>query len=532
MAFKYKPYKNKYSQESKILDELHSEKISNFITINIEIDKLKKKIFLLNNKLLDKNINYTEFELNDIKKNINKYENKILNIQNSNDELEYYEKTKDVLIQYYNENTGKDNDIPNEIYVNNDMNIQNINNYDNNLIKTYYNKNNATNYILNKNNISYNLTNFNNNNDDNIIDNNDTDNYDNVNDDNVNDDNVNDDNVNDDNVNDDNVNDDNVDVDNNDYDTTNLNAEDDIMIRFNLLNKITNKEKKYKNQMKKKCKTNEKKSILSFLSVDNSGNKIKQESITQIIHEKGTLKDIYLSLTDSYYLCNKIKLSPIKNCKNCNNELTLMQSEGYFVCQNCREAEYVIIESEVPSHKDSMNEKPKYPYNPINHLIEKLNQYQAKQTTIIPIQIYELVKNELKKRMISIDDVSPELIQKILKKYRKDIYYEHHFLIFSYITGTPPPSLTREEEEDIKKMFKMTEKPFKIFKPESRENYLNYSYVLNKLFLIKAELDNNSKMAINAKYFKLLKSRDKLRIQDSIWKPICKYLEWPFYPSF
>jgi hypothetical protein len=179
-----------------------------------------------------------------------------------------------------------------------------------------------------------------------------------------------------------------------------------------------------------------------------------------------------------------------------------------------------------------MNEKPKYPYNPINHLIEKLNQYQAKQTTVIKPKIYDIIKAELKKRIIDIDDVTPELIQDILKKYKKNMYYEHHYLIFSHITNTPPPSITRDEEDDIKKMFRMTEKPFKIFKPDWRDNNLNYSYVLNKLFLIKAELDNNQKMAINARYFKLLKSRDKLKMQDIIWKSICKYNNWPFHSSF
>ncbi len=265
--------------------------------------------------------------------------------------------------------------------------------------------------------------------------------------------------------------------------------------------------------------------------MDPSGN-TNTESIKQVIHEKGTLKDQYLCLTDSSYVCDKVKLSPIKQCKNCSSELTLMQSEGYFVCQNCSQAEYVIIESEIPSHKDAMNEKPKYPYNPINHLIEKLNQFQAKQTTIIPSNIYDIVRNEMKKRLIHVDDITPDIILKILKKYRKDMYYEHHFLIFSYITDTPPPSLSRDEEEDIKKMFRLNEIAYKLYKPDNRDNNQNYSYVLNKLFLIKAELNNNPKMANNAKYFKLLKSRDKLKIHDAIWKKICKYNNWPFHSSF
>jgi hypothetical protein len=39
------------------------------------------------------------------------------------------------------------------------------------------------------------------------------------------------------------------------------------------------------------------------------------------------------------------------------------------------------------------------------------------------------------------------------------------------------------------------------------------------------------RMKNNAKYFGLLKSRDKLRTQDLIWKNICKDLDWPYHPS-
>lgn len=441
MAFKQKPCKIKFTQELKTLDEIYTETIQKFDNVNNDILTIKKKILRLKNKI--KNIDDTT-KLNEINNNINKLENQIYNLENSNDELEYFAKTKDILIQYY-ENRIKEEIIPDEI----DVQIDEIT-------------------------FSQNTE--------------------------------------------------NVDSDK---------PKDDILDRFDRLNEISKRDAKIKNQIKKRriVKQPEKTSILSLLATDSSGNK-SSEPIQQMIHEKGTLKDQYLRLTDASYMCDKVKLPLIRTCKSCSNEMILIQSEGYFICQNCSEAEYVIIESEVPSHKDSMNEKPKYPYNPINHLIEKLNQYQAKQTTVIKPKIYEIIKIELKKRMIEIDDVTPELIQDILKKYRKNMYYEHHYLIFSHITNTPPPSITRDEEDDIKKMFKMTEKPFKLFKPDSRDNYLNYSYVLNKLFLIKAETDNNPKMLINAKYFKLLKSRDKLKMQDAIWKKICSYNQWPFHSSF
>jgi hypothetical protein len=36
----------------------------------------------------------------------------------------------------------------------------------------------------------------------------------------------------------------------------------------------------------------------------------------------------------------------------------------------------------------------------------------------------------------------------------------------------------------------------------------------------------------HAKYFNLLKSKEKLREQDFIWKKICTDMQWKFHSSF
>ena len=57
-----------------------------------------------------------------------------------------------------------------------------------------------------------------------------------------------------------------------------------------------------------------------------------------------------------------------------------------------------------------------------------------------------------------------------------------------------------------------------------KNNFTSYSYVINKCLniLVKPQY---------AKYFHLLKSKDKLYQADIIWKKICLDLKWPFYPS-
>lgn len=450
-VFKSKPTKVKVVNERGTLDEIHRDTIDGFNEGRKLFEQNKQKIYLLKEKLKTINLSNENYDkINSIRNKIKNLENENINLDILNDELNYFVKNSDILLNYYKDDSKIDD-------------IDEISDSEDN------------NQILNEDS-------------------------------------------------------------------------DDFLDKLNSFDKNIQKEVKQSKQSKQKRRKNKEeeihcKSILSFLSgaqpnIDEK-NLHNAELQPSIIIEKGTLKNQYLMLNDPIFSCKKTKLSPIKICQLCSIEKTLIQSEGIYVCQKCGNFEYVIIESEIPSHKDSMNEKPKYPYKTINHLIERLNQFQGKQTTIIPQDIYTLIDVELKKMLIEKEDVNPIIIKKILKKYRLNIYYEHCYLIFSNVTGTPPPSLTRDEEEKVKNMFKAAEKSFKKYKPENRSNCLNYSYTLHKLFLIvadfgkqKGDLDSYNRMLNIAKYFGLLKSRDKLKMQDLIWRKICIDLGWPYHPSF
>jgi len=115
-------------------------------------------------------------------------------------------------------------------------------------------------------------------------------------------------------------------------------------------------------------------------------------------------------------------------------------------------------------------------------------------------------------------------MKEILKKLKLQEYYEHIIHIITKISGKHPPNLSRETEEEIKQMFKDIQEPFAKYCPKDRTNFLSYSYVLHKFFQL---LQMNEFLS----YFPLLKSREKLRTQDKIWKLICNDLGWEFIPS-
>ena len=214
-----------------------------------------------------------------------------------------------------------------------------------------------------------------------------------------------------------------------------------------------------------------------------------------------------------------------EHCVSCNVAREEISSEGILVCPKCGSEEYALVVSDFPSFRDPPKERNNYAYKKINHLNEILNQFQAKESTIIPEDVMNEVILELRKRRITnVADLSEEDIRQILKKLGRSKYYEHRTHILSRLNGNPPPTITPEIEEKIRAMFQEIQAPFLLYCPDDRTNFLSYSYILYKFFEL-LELDEYKV------YFPLLKSRDRLIAHDIIWKRICSYLSWEYIPS-
>ena len=214
-----------------------------------------------------------------------------------------------------------------------------------------------------------------------------------------------------------------------------------------------------------------------------------------------------------------------EHCEICNVAREENSEEGILVCPQCGSEEYMMVVSDFPSFRDPPKERNNYAYKKINHLNEILNQFQAKESTIIPDEVMNEVVCEVKKRRImNIAELTEKDIREILKKINRSKYYEHATHILSRLNGNPPPTITPEIEEKIRAMFQEIQAPFLLYCPDDRTNFLSYSYILYKFFEL-LELDEYKI------YFPLLKSRDRLISHDIIWKKICDYLKWEFISS-
>jgi ribosomal protein S27AE len=269
----------------------------------------------------------------------------------------------------------------------------------------------------------------------------------------------------------------------------------------------------------KKDDKKEKKTILHFFEKNNDNNETlnKSDNYDNIINN-------YMSNINDEYI-NNIDLNDINICKNCNNKLIMSFISSEIVCDKCGFTEKICANLDGNSYKDPIRESTYFVYKRINHFNEHLSTFQAKETTDIPSHIYESIIKFLKKdKNFNIDNINHKIIKNALKTLKFNKYYEHIPHIINMITGKKTPILTRENEEQLRIMFKDIQTPFHNNCPSDRKNFLSYNYVLHK-FCELLELDH---LLI---HFPLLKSREKLREQDKIWKNICKDLKWEYIPS-
>jgi DNA-directed RNA polymerase subunit RPC12/RpoP len=249
---------------------------------------------------------------------------------------------------------------------------------------------------------------------------------------------------------------------------------------------------------------------------DNKGDTLRRDA----------LLDQYLQRMDPLY--NRPSMHALNDtsfvCDACGEDMKISVNDATVSCPECGFHKLILMDSDKPSYKDPPREVSYYAYKRINHFNEWLAQFQAKESTEIPEEVFENIQGQIKKERIQPSSLNRSKIREILKKLKYNSYYEHVPHILSRLNGHTAPVMDRETEEKLRYLFKEIQPSFQKHCPADRSNFLSYSYVLYKLCEL-LELDDFLHC------FPLLKNRDKLYAQDKIWEKICKDLQWEFIRS-
>lgn len=350
--FKFKPDKIKYLSTIDTLDSSHKKIINGINKKRDDVPKKEKKLLKLKNDL--KNLDLKNSDLEDyinvrtkLVDEINLLTEEIEKIDNYEDELEYYEKTHEILFNYYDiidghkvvstdninnnsiNNINSQFDFPiSDIEINSDFKpVSNLNSDLHSDIEITKN----TNQYINNNQVKK----------------------------------------------------DDWDLDG--IEIFKKNAEPSKLDILNQMSKLKRKEKKTTKKRVKNVETlikDNNNNIFDYLEGKNNtndqNNKIYIENtiinnVTNLPKEnpkydRASLFEDYKILLDGYPTQKKIN----KPCLNCGPQINkaLIYSEGIYVCLICGDVEKCIVENEVSNYKDPMIEKPTFPYKRKNHFCE------------------------------------------------------------------------------------------------------------------------------------------------------------------
>jgi hypothetical protein len=264
---------------------------------------------------------------------------------------------------------------------------------------------------------------------------------------------------------------------------------------------------------------------------DMSGSKLPTNSFNNTHLNGGdtlrrdALLDQYLQRMDPLYNRPSIHSNDSSfTCDACGEDMKVSVNDATVSCPECGYHKLILMDSDKPSYKDPPREVSYYAYKRINHFNEWLAQFQAKESTEIPEEVFDTIQAQIAKERILPSSLNRSKIREILKKLKFNSYYEHVPHILSRLNGHTAPVMDRETEEKLRYLFKEIQPSFQKHCPADRSNFLSYSYVLYKLCEL-LELDGFLHC------FPLLKNRDKLYAQDKIWEKICKDLQWEFIRS-
>lgn len=259
------------------------------------------------------------------------------------------------------------------------------------------------------------------------------------------------------------------------------------------------------------------------------------------VGDRGTIRDAFItdvarvyvdSVTEVADAVNALELgivrkkhSEMEACDECNGYR--LSHSGHEVCDNCGHLIARGDESISAVPFGVVIEAKKYPYRRQHHFREWLCQIQGRESTRISEADMERMKQQIRKERVNVTLMDQKRLRAILKTLRLQKLYEHVPYLLHCIDGSSPPQLSHELEQQFMHMFSKIQEPFeravRAVSPE-RKNFLSYAFVLTKFCQLAGRHDL-------LPYFNQLKSREKLLLQDRIWKQICTDLEWVFTPS-
>ena len=115
------------------------------------------------------------------------------------------------------------------------------------------------------------------------------------------------------------------------------------------------------------------------------------------------------------------------------------------------------------------------------------------------------------------------VLECILKRNELAMYKDSIYFIYFKLNGGSFPHITTKEYNTILSVFNVVSSIYHKYKPNDRNSFLNYSFVLKKLLIMLGKVEY-------AKYIPQLKTHSKQKELERVWELITNDREWAVAP--
>jgi DNA polymerase III delta prime subunit len=230
----------------------------------------------------------------------------------------------------------------------------------------------------------------------------------------------------------------------------------------------------------------------------------------------------YANTTLNKQICNvKYNL-----CEQCNKPMKILSNMSDLLCVQCGLIENLygtVFEDEQFYYQEGQRTKHGS-YAPSKHCKVWVERIQARESTEIPPNLIDELKEIISNELTNISDVTCKIIRKYLRQIQRSKYNEHVPLIRKIITGQAPDQLTSCETQLINIYFDKVLKIYDSIKSADKSNCFYHPYFIYKI--IEHILKNDSPERLYSILSCVhLQSRETLIKNDRIWQKICEQLD-------
>lgn len=217
-------------------------------------------------------------------------------------------------------------------------------------------------------------------------------------------------------------------------------------------------------------------------------------------------------------------------CKHCGNSDDFVSESNVYICSRCFRAVSEIEGDTTFVDIDRVHLTSRYKYDRVDHFKDELIRHQGKQNTRVPNQVVDkliriaesmnLINNNSDTREEKYRNFTKFTIYQIMQVNKLSKYYHDINKLHADITGIPAPNVHSVERKLMQMIIKVLEVYDKV-KPPQWKNFMQGQYILCQLMIVCG-------VRVRADDILLLRTWEKIREHDAVFRVICRELDWPF----